>query len=90
MSINKVISIGYVAEPTEDQVEMMGQDPFLITYALGDPGNRVVISNEVSKPGRKGAKRKVPDVCKEFDVECYNIYHLLKALSFSTSWAAKI
>jgi hypothetical protein len=90
MSINKVISIGYVAEPTEDQVEMMGQDPFLITYALGDPANRVVISNEVSKPGRKGAKRKVPDVCKEFDVECYNIYHLLKALNFSTSWAAKI
>jgi hypothetical protein len=69
---------------------MMGQDPFLVTYALGYPENRVVISNEVSKFGRKGAKRKVPDVCKEFDVECYSMCLFLKALSFSTSWAAKI
>jgi len=88
--LNDVITTGYVAQPTEDDVELMGQDPFLITYALGDPGKRDVISNEVSKPSIVGAKRRVPDVCQEFGVECYNIYHLLKALSFSTNWAAKI
>jgi len=85
--LNEVITTGYVAQPTEDHVELMGQDPFLVTYALGDPGNRVVISNETSKPSVKGAKRKVPDVCKEFGVECYNIYHLLDALNFRTNWA---
>ncbi|WP_273208825.1 DUF4411 family protein [Marinobacter subterrani] len=51
--LNQVIKDGYVSDPTEDQVELMGQDPFLITYALGDPLNRIVISNEVSKPAER-------------------------------------
>lgn len=88
--LNQVISEGYVADPTEDQIELMGQDPFLITYALGDPQNRVVISNETSKPSVRGAKRKVPDVCHAFGIECYSVYHLLEVLNFRTNWASRL
>lgn len=89
--LNHVVTTGYqLPSPNEDEIELMGQDPFLIAHALVDPKRRIVISNETSKPSAKGAKRKVPDVCKDLGVECYDIYHLLKALNFSTSWAGKL
>lgn len=88
--LNQVISKGYITDPTEDQIELMGQDPFLITYALGDPKRRVIISNETPRPSVKGAKRKVPDVCHDFGIECYSVYYLLKVLNFKTSWATTI
>jgi len=88
--LNGVVSEGYLPNPTEDQVELMGQDPFLITYAMRDRANRIVISNETSKPSAKGAKRKVPDVCRDFDIECHNIYYLLRALNFSTKWKSSV
>lgn len=90
-ALNHVIKSGYqLPSPTEDEIELIGQDPFLITHALRDSNNRIVISNETSKPSAKGAKRKVPDVCKDLGIECYNVYHLLRALNFSTSWAGKL
>lgn len=89
--LNHVVTTGYqLLNPTEDDIEMMGQDPFLITYALGDANNRIIISNEISKPSTNGAKRKVPDVCTTIGVECYDVYHLLRVLDFSTNWAHKV
>ncbi len=32
---------------------------------LVEPGNRTIITAEVSKPGLKAANRRVPDVCPE-------------------------
>ena len=84
--LQHVVESGYISNPTEDQVELMGRDPFLITYALHDPANRIVISNETSKPSAKAAKRKVPDVCSDLGVQCYDVYHLLRELDFTTNW----
>ncbi len=57
---------GYVANPTDDELEKISRDPFLLSYALKDIDNRCIVTTESSKPSRSGAKRHIPDVCKEF------------------------
>jgi len=77
---------GYTPNPTDDELIKMGQDPFLISYALKDRDNRCVVTTEVSKPKRQGANRHIPDVCKTFDIRCINTFQLIQELNFSTSW----
>ena len=33
---------GYVANPTDDELEKIGRDPFLLSYALKNPENRCI------------------------------------------------
>ena len=70
----------------ENGIEQVGRDPFLIAYALADPRQRTVVSFEVSAPAKRGANRKVPDVCRDFGVPCCNLYALIEALDFTTDW----
>jgi len=84
--LHGVIKEGYqIEEPTEDDLETMRADPFLVAYAL-NAENRCVVTNEVSKPSRTGARRKLPDVCNNVSVKCYNTFQLTRLLDFSTSW----
>jgi hypothetical protein len=70
----------------ETGIEEVGRDPFLISYGLADAGQRTIVSFEVSAPGKRGARRKVPDVCHEFGVPCCNLYELIDVLDFTTDW----
>ena len=70
------------------QVEKIGRDPFLIAYAVANPGHRCIVTTEVSKPSRKGANRKVPDVCRDVGVPCFNTFELVRKLGFRTDWKA--
>lgn len=79
---------GYVANPTDDELEKMGKDPFLLSYALKDIKNRCIVTTETSKPSRKGANRHVPDVCRDFGILCINNFQMIKRLNFSTNWSA--
>lgn len=72
---------------TEAEIEVVGRDPFLIAAALADTENRCVVTAEVSKPGRVGANRHIPDVCVACAVSCATPIELLTALNFSTGWA---
>ena len=72
----------------ENTVELVGRDPFLIAYARVEPAERTVVSFEVSKPGKQGANRKVPDVCKDFGVPCCSLFDMIEALDFTTDWHA--
>lgn len=54
---------GYVANPTDDELNKMNRDPFLLSYALKDLENRCIVTTETSKPSRRGANRHIPDVC---------------------------
>lgn len=89
-SVSKVIYTGYMEDLTkmnpltDDELDRMGRDPFLISYALADTANRCVVTTEVSKPGRKGAAKHVPDVCSKLGVRCINTFGLLSELNFST------
>ncbi len=77
---------GYVANPTDDELEKIGRDPFLLSYALKDPENRCVVTTETSKPSRQGANRHLPDVCRDFGIPCINNFQMIKEMDFSTNW----
>ena len=62
----------------------MGQDPYLIAYALADRGNRIVVSNEGSRPSKARANRHIPDVCQDFNIRVVNVFRLIQELDFRT------
>ena len=77
---------GYVANPTDDELEKIGRDPFLLSYALKDIDNRCIVTTESSKPSRTGANRHIPDVCKDVKIRCINNFQMIRELNFSTDW----
>lgn len=70
---------------TEDDMITIGQDPFLIAAAVGK-ADRCVVTAEVSKPTRTGARRHVPDVCGDCGVNWLSPVALIAELDFSTDW----
>ena len=77
---------GYAADLTDDEIEKIGRDPFLIAYALADAEVRIVVTTEQSKPSRQRANRHVPDVCRDFGVRTANTFEFIRELNFSTNW----
>jgi len=77
---------GYTPTPSEDDLEKMGNDPFLLSYALQDTENRIIVTTEHSKPKRQGANRHIPDVADAFNIRCINTFQMLDQLNFSTNW----
>ncbi len=84
--VSHVVDNGYASDLTDDEVEKIGRDPFLIAYALKNRGGRSVVTTEVSKSGRQRANRHLPDVCKDLKVRCYSTFEFVRALNFSTRW----
>ncbi len=84
--VTRVIDEGYADDLSDDEIEEIGMDPFLIAYALVDLGQRCVVSNESSRPSRIRANRHVPDVCEQFNVPCRNTFQLIRELDFNTNW----
>ena len=87
--LSRIINEGYGSDLSDIEVADIGRDPFLIAYALNSKEPRVVVTTETSKPSRSRGKRKIPDVCKDFDISCINTYELIKQLDFSTNWKSK-
>jgi hypothetical protein len=83
---NKVVVEGYAPDLADDELIEIGQDPFLIAYALAKPIERCVVTVEVSSPGKKRQNRKIPDVCQQFGVQCQNPFQAYRALGFKTGW----
>jgi hypothetical protein len=46
--VRKVVREGYANDLTDDELEKIGRDPFLISHGLSD-GNRCIVTTEVSK-----------------------------------------
>jgi len=84
--VQHVVSAGYAPDLSDDEVEKIGRDPFLIAYALADPTDRTVVTTEVSRPSAQRANRKVPDVCQAVGAMSCGPFALNKALGFSTGW----
>ena len=85
--VDQVVVNGYAPDLTDDEIQKVGRDPFLISYALSDPEHRKIVSTEASKPRAQRANRKVPDVCVTFGVRCINNFQFFKEMNFSTNWA---
>lgn len=84
--IRRVIDEGYAPDLSDFELEIVGKDPFLIAAALSDPASFCVVTAEVSKPKTQRQNRRVPDVCRHFDVRCIDPFGLVRELDFSTSW----
>jgi hypothetical protein len=76
--------------PTEVDLEEMGQDPFLVAYALVDPRQRCVVTCEVSKPGKIGPRRKVPDACTDNGIRSITPFEFFRELNFAVDWRARL
>ena len=84
--VSRVIDEGYATDLTDDEVEQIGRDPFLIAYALVSPADRCVVTTEVSRPSRQRQNRHIPDVCVSLGATCCDTFAMLRALQFSTHW----
>ena len=84
--VARVTDIGYAPDLSDEEVERVGRDPFLIAHALRDPADRTVVTTEVSRPRKRRANRHIPDVCRDLKVHCCNTFEFIKALNFTTGW----
>ena len=86
--VNRVIERGYAPDLTDDEIEQLNEDPFLIAYALADIKQRCVVTTERSRPKRQRANRHIPDVSNDFGICCRNTFQLIDELDFRTDWNA--
>jgi CRISPR/Cas system CMR subunit Cmr4 (Cas7 group RAMP superfamily) len=86
--VRRVTVQGYASDLTDDEIEQIGRDPFLIAHALASPQNRCVVTTEASKPSKQRQNRRIPDVCSSLGVQCVDTFTMLRALRFSTNWNA--
>jgi len=84
--VSQVTDEGYAPDLTDNEVDTLGRDPFLIAYARTSLGERCIVTTEVSRPSRQRANRHIPDVCDQFGVPCLNTFGFVRALDFSTDW----
>ena len=84
--VANVVDRGYANDLTDDELLKMGNDPFLIAYALADRNRRCVVTTEASRPSRVRANRHIPDVCSDsnIDVPCIDTFQLVRDLDFRT------
>jgi hypothetical protein len=83
--IQLVVGTGYANDLTDDEVEQIGRDPFLVAYAMAGK-ERCVVTAEVSKPSRKRQNRHLPDVCNTVGVPWCDPFVLSRELGFRTDW----
>ena len=88
--VRVVTEKGYAADLTDDEVEKVGRDPFLIAYAMVNIENRTVVTTEVSSAKKQRANKRVPDVCNNFGVKCGDTFKLTNELVFSTNWQTRV
>lgn len=85
-AVSRVTYGGYLPNPTDEDIQKIGRDPFLISYALREKDSRCVVTTEISKPSRKGANRHVPDDCDYLGIRNINTFSLANELNFTTNW----
>lgn len=85
-NVTHAVHNGYAADLTDDELEKLGRDPFLVAYGLIDTGGRCIVTTETSKPRKRRANRKIPDVCADLGIAICTPFHFARALDFSTAW----
>lgn len=51
--LNQVLTGGYAPDLNDSEIEEIGQDPFLIAYALAHPAETTIVTKEVSAPASR-------------------------------------
>lgn len=76
----------YATDLSDEEVEVIGRDPFLIAYALSAAIDRCVVTTEASSTRKRRQNRRIPDVCADLGVNCCDTFTMLRTLGFSTRW----
>jgi hypothetical protein len=86
--VQEVVRKGYSENLSDTELQQLGRDPFLISYALFPElnGSVCVVTTEISKPSKKRANKHVPDVCATFSITSRNAFEFSKILGFRTGW----
>jgi hypothetical protein len=84
--VSRVVDHGYAQDLSDDEVEKLGRDPFLLAYAMKNNKIRSIVTTEVSKPSKQRANRHMPDVCISLNINWLNTYKFIDVLNFSTQW----
>lgn len=88
--VDQSVRQGYAHDLTDREVENLGNDPFLIAYALRDPSNRCIVTTEVSKAKRQRANRHLPDASEALGIQTYNTFEMTRRLDFRTNWKLRL
>jgi len=59
-AVQQIVNNGYAPNLTDDELEEIGRDPFLIAYALVRQGARTVVTTEVSSPRKHDRTAESP------------------------------
>jgi len=84
--VRRVVCVGYAPDLNDEELEKLGRDPFLISYALHDTERRTIVTTEVSKPSKRRQNRHIPDVCQAVGARFCDPFALYRSLGFRTSW----
>lgn len=82
--VQRIIATGYATDLSDDEVEQIGRDPFLVAYGMA--GQRTLVTAEVSKPKKQRQNRKLPDVCDSLGVLWVEPHRFNRDVGFSTNW----
>ena len=80
-TFNRVLDTAYAPDLSDVELEEVGRDPFLIAYALMAE-ERTVVTKEVSKPGKRRGRRKVPDACDDLEIPWITDFGFYRELDF--------
>ena len=72
----------YLPQAINEFLDADEADAFLISYALADIQNRVLITHEVSQPEKK-KKIKIPEPCDAFGVTYMNTIQMFRELGIT-------
>ena len=61
--VMEVLNNEYGPDLTDIQIEKIERDPFLISYALDDPENTIIVTTEISKPKKPNPQIKRYQMC---------------------------
>ena len=78
---NSVVDRAYAADLTEEELEETGRDPFLVTYGMMGSA-RTIVTKEISRPGKRRGRRKVPDACDIVGVRWITDFAFYRELNF--------
>lgn len=54
-------------------------DAYIVAYALADTANRMIVTQEISQPGRRN-KVKIPEACNALNVQFVNVINMFRRL----------
>lgn len=69
----------YMPSAISEFLDAEEADAFIIAYALSDIQNRIIVTQEVSQPGRKN-KIKIPEPCNIFGIRYINTIEMFRML----------